>query len=156
MEKETTPTPIEKWIEESRNKSWPKQKGLSVTACNRTMAKKVAYTKGCKELLSYLGLSDIPDPKKWVEEIKGYKEITGFETPSELAAYEKGREHEEKTIVKFIQDWKGETNSGLGQLLADKVQAENENLKKALGRIYTMDTSFENYINAQIAGEAIK
>jgi hypothetical protein len=54
MEKETTPTPIEKWIEESRNKSWPKQKGLSVTACNRTMAKKVAYTKGCKELLSYL------------------------------------------------------------------------------------------------------
>jgi hypothetical protein len=42
-----------------------------------------------------------------------------------------------------------------------KVQAENEKLKKALGRIYTMDTSFENYINAivelkQIAGDAIK
>jgi hypothetical protein len=103
-----------------------------------------------------------PTPiEKWVEKMKGYKEITGFETPAELLAYEKGREHEEKTIVKFIQDWKGETNSGLGQLLADKVQAENEKLKKALGRIYTMDTSFENYINAivelkQIAGDAIK
>jgi hypothetical protein len=143
-----------------------------------------------------------PTPiEKWVEEMKGYKEITGFETPAELLAYEKGREHEEKTIVKFIQDWKGETNSVIGQLLADKVQAkneklkeenemlkrvlkstddsitcinwegeepirlkleaENEKLKKALGRIYTMDTSFEKYINAivelkQIAGDAIK
>ena len=43
----------------------------------------------------------------------------------------------------------------------EQVKAENEKLKKALGRIYTIDTSFENYINAivelkQIAGEAIK
>jgi cell division protein FtsB len=214
---ETTPTPIEKWIYDN------------TFACDNA----------CKKLLSYLGLSGIPDPKKWVKEMKdenkllkrvlkstddsltciswdddgppirlkldaqikqleaeneklkaeyerllnGYKYITGFETPSELSAYEKGREHEEKTIVKFIQDWKGETNSVIGQLLADKVQAkneklkeenemlkrvlklkleaENEKIKKALGRIYTMDTSFENYINAivelkQIAGDAIK
>jgi hypothetical protein len=38
-----------------------------------------------------------------------------------IQSYEDGREHEEKTIVKYIQDWKGETNSGLGQLLADKL-----------------------------------
>jgi hypothetical protein len=147
MEKETTP--IERFIEGSAKEH------------TRDIGYQATFVSGCNRTLAYLGLSDIPDPKKWVEDVKGYKEITGFETPAELAAYEKGREDEEKTIIKFIQDWKGETNSGLGQLLADKVQAENEKLKKALGRIYTMDTTFEDYINAmvklkKIAGDAIK
>jgi hypothetical protein len=61
--------------------------------------------------------------------------ITGFETPSELSAYEKGMEHEEKTIVKFIENWNGETNSVIGKLLADKVQAENEKLKDELDEL---------------------
>ena len=58
-----------------------------------------------------------------------------FETPAELEAYEKGREHEEKTIVNFIQNWNGETNSVIGKLLADKVQAENEKLKDELDEL---------------------
>jgi hypothetical protein len=68
--------------------------------------------------------------------MKDYKEITGFETPSELAAYEKGREHEEKTIVKFIENWNGETNSHLGQLLADKLKSNNKK------KLYNVDWGF--------------
>lgn len=50
-----------------------------------------------------------------------FKTITGFDTPAEFEAYEKGREHEEAVLLKFIENWKGETNSLLGGLLARKV-----------------------------------
>ena len=75
-----------------------------------------------------------------IEQMKDYKEITGFETPSELAAYEKGREHEQKTIVKFIENWNGETNSGLGQLLADKLKSNTKNDSK--NKMYNVDWGF--------------
>ena len=52
---------------------------------------------------------------------KDYKEITGFDTPNELAAYEEGREHEQETIFKFIENWNGETNSRFGSLLSKKL-----------------------------------
>ena len=63
-------TPIEQWIEESRNKCYPKQKGITNTESNKSMAKKVAFTRGCKELLTYLGLSGIDNPREWVEVTK--------------------------------------------------------------------------------------
>lgn len=62
-------TPIEQWIEENRNKCYPKQKGITNTESNKSMAKKVAFTRGCKELLTYLGLSGIENPREWVEKI---------------------------------------------------------------------------------------
>ena len=81
-----------------------------------------------------LGLSGIDNPREWVKLMKGHKEITGFQTPSELAAYEKGRNDEEKVMVKFIGDWQpNETNSVIGQLLADKnnkLQAELKSLQE--------------------------
>jgi hypothetical protein len=102
----------------------------------------VEWANGCKILLAYLGLSGIDDPKKWVEEMKDENKLL-------------------KRVLKSTDDsltcisWEGEEPIRL------KLEAENEKLKEALGRIYTMDTSFENYINAivelkQIAGEAIK
>lgn len=49
-------------------------------------------------------------------------EHTGFLTHEELSAYEKGREDEASVWLKFIRDWKGESNSVLGQTLTDKVK----------------------------------
>jgi uncharacterized FlaG/YvyC family protein len=98
-------------------------------------------------------LAGIPDPKKWVELMKGYKDITGFESPSELAAYEKGREHQENVMVKFIDDWTpNETNSVIGQLLADKtkqVQAENEQLKNEVEQW----NIYSKAVNEQLEGK---
>ena len=54
-------TPIQEWIANKRNEVYDK--------FNNSMAKKVSYTRGCQELLTYLGLQDVSDPKKWVEEI---------------------------------------------------------------------------------------
>jgi hypothetical protein len=87
-------------------------------------------------------MAGIDDPKKWVEEMKDENKLL-------------------KRVLKSTDDsitcinWEGEEPIRL------KLEAENEKLKKALGRIYTMDTSFEKYINAivelkQIAGDAIK
>lgn len=49
---------------------------------------------------------------------------TGFATIAEAEAYDKGREHGENSIYKFLQDWKpGNANSALGtwlQRLHDK------------------------------------
>ena len=56
-------TPIAQWIEESRNKNYD-------YGFNNSMSKKVSYTRGCLELLSYLGLSGIDNPREWVEVTK--------------------------------------------------------------------------------------
>lgn len=79
-----------------------------------------------------LGLSGIENPREWVEGMKIHKDITGFQTPAELTAYEKGRNDEEKVMVKFIGDWQpNETNSVIGQLLADKNNKLQAELKQA-------------------------
>lgn len=49
-----------------------------------------------------------------------FKEVTGFDTQVELAAYEKGREDEKAVLIKFIKNWSGKTNSHVGQLLYSK------------------------------------
>ena len=51
---------------------------------------------------------------------KDFKEVTGFNTPEELSAYEKGREHEGRVIVDWIKKWNGKTNSVMGQILYNK------------------------------------
>lgn len=60
-----------------------------------------------------------PAPSGPVEGIRSdFKEVTGFDTPAELTAYEKGLDHAEKTIMKFIKSWDGSTNSVMGEALA--------------------------------------
>lgn len=49
-----------------------------------------------------------------------FKFNTGFYTHAELDAYEKGREHEESVILKWIGDWDFSANSVIGSLLMDK------------------------------------
>jgi hypothetical protein len=128
MEKETTPTPIEQIALEK----YPVDLGHGVgNGIDYNYNNRLAFIAA----FEYLGLADIPDPKKWVEERKAnmYKET--------LAKID---------LDKFNFEGK-----------CKQLQAENEKLKQALGRIYTMDTTFENYINAivelkQIAGDAIK
>ena len=44
----------------------------------------------------------------------------------ELAAYEKGRLHEETVLLKWIKDWDGSTNSAMGELLKDKFNQLNK------------------------------
>jgi hypothetical protein len=121
---------------------------------NRTidvnLPKHKIYRKTDLDLLQYLGLAGIDDPAKWVEEMKDENKLL-------------------KRVLKSTDDsltcisWDDDGPPIRLKLDAQikQLQAENEKLKKALGRIYTMDTSFENYINAivelkQIAGDAIK
>jgi hypothetical protein len=54
------------------------------------------------------------------------KGITGFNTMAEYEAYNKGRADEEKVILKFIEEWNGETNSEMGSLLASKLPAREQ------------------------------
>jgi hypothetical protein len=49
-----------------------------------------------------------------------FEKHTGFLTHEEFAAYEKGREDEEKTITDWIEKWDGSTNSAMGDLLIKK------------------------------------
>jgi hypothetical protein len=87
-------TPIEQWIEESN----PYDSQVPVKAFNY----------GCNKLLTYLGLQDLSDPKKWLEEMK-------FEI-SEWNLYA-------KSVDEQIID----RNS-----LIDKLMAENNQYKKAI------------------------
>lgn len=48
-----------------------------------------------------------------------HKKITGFNTPEESIAYDKGREDEETVLINWIINWDGSTNSRLGQILYD-------------------------------------
>lgn len=49
-----------------------------------------------------------------------HKLITGWDTPEESYAYDKGRMDEESVIIKWIENWDGATNSSLGTLLIKK------------------------------------
>ena len=51
---------------------------------------------------------------------EGFKQITGWDTPEEMAAFEKGKEVEEAMIIRYIKEWQGETRSVLGQILSKK------------------------------------
>lgn len=53
-------------------------------------------------------------------ELTEYRKITGFNTPEERKAYEEGRDDEQKVLIDFIRNWKGATNSGLGEILYNK------------------------------------
>ena len=46
-----------------------------------------------------------------------YKEITGFNNPEELSAYEKGREDEHKVLTKFIKEWNGSKKANFAEIL---------------------------------------
>jgi len=59
-----------------------------------------------------------------------FKQVTGFDTPSELAAYEKGRSDEQKVIIEWIGKWGGKSNSQMGQLLNKKFRELEETPKE--------------------------
>jgi len=52
---------------------------------------------------------------------KHMNNIIGFHTLEELAAYEKGRDHEQNVIIDFLGKWEGSTNSVMGQILKEFV-----------------------------------
>ena len=49
-----------------------------------------------------------------------HKAITGFDTPEEYAAYEKGRSDEQLVTTNWVQKWDGSTNSVMGAIITDK------------------------------------
>lgn len=53
--------------------------------------------------------------------VSEHKRITGFDTPEEYDAYENGKDAMEGTIMKFIREWDGSTNSWMGEALAQKM-----------------------------------
>jgi hypothetical protein len=136
MEKETTKHTSEPWKVGEYGSIYPVKEGACIattTTQSGKLSNSIANENRIVECVN--AMAGIDDPKKWVEERKAnmYKE----------------------TLAKI------DLNKFNFEGRCKQVEAENEKLKKALGRIYTMDTSFENYINAivelkQIAGDAIK
>jgi hypothetical protein len=156
MEKETTPTPIEQIALEK----YPIDLGHGVgNGIDYNYNNRLAFLNA----FTYLRLSDIPDPEKWVEEMKAVKLSLDIRSEFKSEDFIKICEENQmlKRVLKSTDDnltcinWEGEGPIRL------KLEAEIERLKEVLGRIYTMDTTFENYINAivelrKIAGDAIK
>lgn len=68
-----------------------------------------------------------PSVEKMAEEYdkEEFKRITGHNNHEEMRAYEEGREHEQSTILKWIEKWDGSNNSVLGELLNKKLKANN-------------------------------
>ena len=54
------------------------------------------------------------------KEREEFKAMTGWDTPAEWYAYDKGYEDCQELMLKFIAKWTGKTNSGLGQALHNK------------------------------------
>lgn len=50
------------------------------------------------------------------------KKITGHDTLAEWAAYDLGREHMERVMIQFVEEWDGSTNSHFGELLMKKTK----------------------------------
>lgn len=73
--------------------------------------------------------------------------ITGWKTIAENMAYDKGRQHEQTSIKRFVTDWKiGESNSVFGTILQTKFEALQashaklyESLKYTMSRIADSD-----------------
>lgn len=61
---------------------------------------------------------------------KDYKEVTGFNNPNELAAYEKGRSDEQTVMANFVIKYDGHTNSAMGGLLMNMVERINNKNKE--------------------------
>lgn len=95
-----TPTTIEKWIEENSDK--------------------FEFHYACKQLLTYLGLQGIDDPKEWVDEYKTMESL-----------------HKESSHTIRMQ-----------AIEQEQLKAENESLKKALMKIYTFDINYVNDMQA--------
>jgi len=82
-----------------------------------------------------------------------HKAITGFNTPEEYAAYEKGREDEEKVFEKFVQNWDGNTNSHFGQSLQDAMKRvatqsiTQDEKKEPISQIDKLEEILTNFYN---------
>jgi hypothetical protein len=146
-------TPIEQWIEESN--PYDSQVPLK------------AFNYGCNKLLTYLGL-DIPDPKKWVEEMKNHdmQLAEAWEQGSidarnkQMFQYSNGLDKDNPYRDKM--NWEHHENVKFRQKFQiDQLQAENERLKEGLMKIYALDINYVNDMQAifqfrEIADNALK
>lgn len=95
--KENEKTSIEQWIEESN----PYDSQVPVKAFNY----------GCNKLLTYLGLQDQSDPKKWVEEMKVNEQVWN----DRVQMYENTQDRNTR--------------------LYEQLQSENKKLKKLISKV---------------------
>lgn len=51
-----------------------------------------------------------------------YKKITGHKTPEERKAWDDGYDAATKVIIKYIENWKGQTTSKMGDILSKKMK----------------------------------
>lgn len=71
------------------------------------------FVIACKKLLTYLGLQDIPDPKKWVEEMKSEEWCKGYQASERQSIYPKICEQlqaENERLKEELKALKGESN----------------------------------------------
>src|SRR6185312_12393126 len=80
-----------------------------------------------------------------------FKQVTGHDSPKEMAAYEKGREDEQQVIIEWIEKWDGSGNSVMGTTLKkvfEKLRKDNvgvvslSELSQLLNDIYQLIGGF--------------
>ena len=57
-----------------------------------------------------------------------YLQAYGYSTPEEQVAYQDGYYQAEQVMTKWIENWEGNTNSGLGKILHKKFEELKEKL----------------------------
>lgn len=58
-----------------------------------------------------------------VKELEEFQQLTGYNSPEEMDAFEQGVIANTKTMIDFINDWDGSTNSMLGDVLMRKFRS---------------------------------
>jgi hypothetical protein len=102
-------TPIEQWIEENRLKyDISEQKRIGGIAA-------IHFSDACKELLTYLGLQDINDPKNHIRHLE-FRANEGLQTSKELEDF---KENAERLSLKY-------------SFKIESLEVENERLKSVL------------------------
>ena len=121
-------TPIKQWIEDAESKA-----SIESPLYNA----KHGFKNGCYQLLTYLGLQDINDPKNHIRHLE-FRANEGLETSKE---FEDFKENAERLSLKY-------------SFKIESLEAENERLKAALTNIYEHNTKSVTVLR-KIAFDAI-
>lgn len=132
-------TPIEQWIEENQDRICVEMKDVMPFVLPEKVEPYVieAIEYGFEELLTYLGLQDIDDPKNHIRHLE-FRANEGLQTSKELEDF---KENAERLSLKY-------------SFKIESLEAENERLKAALTNIYEHNTKSVTVLR-KIAFDAI-
>lgn len=84
-----------------------------------------------------------------VKELEEFQQLTGHNSPEEMNAFEEGMSANTKTMMDFINDWDGSTNSILGDVLMKKFRSLGN---PEITRVEVIDKKGRSYVNMNVKG----